>query len=399
MGMQNETPDLKIVYLSPDELTPYEHNTRKHAPDDIEQIKQSILEDNFNDPIAVWGPNNIIVEGHGRQIAAKELGLERVPCIRLDHLTDTQRREYAIRHNRTAELSAWDFGKLEQEIAALKIDGVDLSGLDFDIPDILGGATEPTANDDDFDPNAEVETRAKRGDIWQLGRHRLMCGDSTDYSDVARLMDGENADTYLIDPPYEKEDLYSVIPENNGGRLFVFSDHKHYQRAIVEATEKRWNARFEFVWDCCQSWYTPNRPLARHKTCFVFGNSKRWEFDRAIIHDGKNREEKDVVNTRGGYHYVPLDGAVHMRTVEAFPNTMQNDENGYGKPIAWIAAMLNGYGGDVVADLFGGSGAGLIACEQTNRMCYTMEIDPHYCDIIIDRWKNLTGENAVLVNN
>ena len=133
MGMQNDAPDLKIVYLSPDELTPYEHNTRKHAPDDIEQIKQSILEDNFNDPIAVWGDQNIIVEGHGRQIAAKELGLERVPCIRLDHLTDTQRREYAIRHNRTAELSAWDFGKLEEEIAALQIEGVDLSGLEFEM--------------------------------------------------------------------------------------------------------------------------------------------------------------------------------------------------------------------------------------------------------------------------
>lgn len=129
---------LEVVYLSPDELTPYDGNTRKHAPDDIEQIKESILQDGFNDPIGIWGEKNIIVEGHGRQIAAKELGLDKVPCIRLDHLTDTQRRDYAIRHNRTAELSGWDFGKLEEEIARLEIEGIDLSGLKFGL-DVLNG--------------------------------------------------------------------------------------------------------------------------------------------------------------------------------------------------------------------------------------------------------------------
>lgn len=125
--------ELKIEYLSPDELTPYENNTRKHAPDDIEQIKKSILDDGFNDPIGIWGEKNLIVEGHGRQIAAKELHLEKVPVIRLDHMTDEQRRDYAIRHNRTAELSSWDFTALEEEIAALEIEGIDFSGLKFDM--------------------------------------------------------------------------------------------------------------------------------------------------------------------------------------------------------------------------------------------------------------------------
>jgi len=143
---------LQIVYLSPDELTPYEGNTRKHAPDDIDQIKQSILQDGFNDPIGIWGSNNLIVEGHGRHIAAKELGLEKVPCIRLDHLTDTQRRDYAIRHNRTAELSGWDFGKLEEEIARLEIEGIDLSGLKFQNSNM--------ANLDDlFAPDEEQEEK------------------------------------------------------------------------------------------------------------------------------------------------------------------------------------------------------------------------------------------------
>ena len=123
--------DLKIVYLSPEELTPYEKNTRRHTPADIEQIKTSILRVGFEDPIGIWGEQNIVVEGHGRLIAAKELRLEKVPCIRLDHMTDAQRREYAIRHNRTQEFSSWDFDKLEEEIAALMLQGTDLSDLKF----------------------------------------------------------------------------------------------------------------------------------------------------------------------------------------------------------------------------------------------------------------------------
>lgn len=134
--------ELKIEYLPVDALKPYENNTRRHNPEDIEQIKESICKDGFNDPIGVWGEENVIVEGHGRLLAAKEIGLDKVPCIRLDHLTDTQRRDYAIRHNRTAELSAWDFGKLEEELAFLDIQGIDMSGLkfpnlsqDFDVSD------------------------------------------------------------------------------------------------------------------------------------------------------------------------------------------------------------------------------------------------------------------------
>ena len=123
--------DLKIVYLAPEELTPYENNTRRHTQTDIEQIKTSILRCGFDDPIGIWGDQNIVVEGHGRLIAAKELMLDKVPCIRLDHMTDAQRREYGIRHNRTQELSGWDFDRLEEEIAALMIAGADLDDLKF----------------------------------------------------------------------------------------------------------------------------------------------------------------------------------------------------------------------------------------------------------------------------
>lgn len=131
--------ELQIVYLSPHDLTPYEGNARKHGPLDIEQIKESIRVDGFNDPIGIWGDNNLIVEGHGRQLAAIELGMDKVPCIRLDHMTDAQRRDYAIRHNRTAELSEWDWVKVESEIRELESEGMDLDGLDFDFENISSG--------------------------------------------------------------------------------------------------------------------------------------------------------------------------------------------------------------------------------------------------------------------
>lgn len=147
--------ELKIEYINPAELTPYENNTRKHNPDDVEQIKESILQDGFNDPIGIWGEKNLIVEGHGRQIAAMELGLKKVPVIRLDHMTDVQRRDYAIRHNRTAELSAWDFTALEEEIAALEIEGRNFDGLHFTMPDT-------SALDDLFAPAEEKEKEQKQ---------------------------------------------------------------------------------------------------------------------------------------------------------------------------------------------------------------------------------------------
>ena len=134
--------DLKIVYLAPEELTPYENNTRRHTQTDIEQIKTSILRCGFDDPIGIWGEQNIVVEGHGRLIAAKELMLDKVPCIRLDHMTDAQRREYGIRHNRTQEFSSWDFDRLEEEIAALMIAGADLDDLKFAVKKLAEEETE-----------------------------------------------------------------------------------------------------------------------------------------------------------------------------------------------------------------------------------------------------------------
>ena len=168
--------ELKIEYIPPESLTPYENNTRKHNPEDVEQIKESIRKDGFNDPIGVWGDQNIIVEGHGRQIAALEMGLDKVPVIRLDHMTDDQRRDYAIRHNRTAELSAWDFGNLEEEIAALEIEGHDFSGLNFD------NFKNDEYVDDFFDRGVEAKEKPKTFGV------KVICGTQEQVDEVMEIL-------------------------------------------------------------------------------------------------------------------------------------------------------------------------------------------------------------------
>lgn len=176
--------DLQVEMLPVDALTEYENNARAHGREDIEAIEWSIQQFGFNDPIGVWSADNVIVEGHGRLKAAKNLGMTDVPVIRLDHMTDEERKAYALAHNKTAELSMWDFGKLDLELAG--IHELDMTKLGFEPLMII-----QEANDDEYDfDNSEVDNRSQRGQIWALGDHRLMCGDSTNETDVAELIGG-----------------------------------------------------------------------------------------------------------------------------------------------------------------------------------------------------------------
>lgn len=187
--------NIKFEYLEIGALTPYEKNTRKHGDSDVSEIVKSIKKYGFSDPIGVWGEENIIVEGHGRLLAAKKLGMTEVPVIRLDHLTDKERREYAIAHNATAELSVWDSDLLKEEL-----DELDLSDFKFDFGDINVSNEKPLTEVEV--PGMPDEPKSSRGQVWQLGKHRLMCGDSTLAQDVEKLMGGELADCMVTDPPY-----------------------------------------------------------------------------------------------------------------------------------------------------------------------------------------------------
>jgi DNA modification methylase len=426
---------LEIVYLSPHDLKPYQGNTRKHAPDDIDQIKASIEADGFNDPIGIWGEENLIVEGHGRQIAALEMGLEKVPCIRLDHMTDTQRRDYAIRHNRTAELSAWDFGKLEEEIARLEIEGVDLSGLKFEFPGLDDFTDAKTEYEDSAIPDVPDEAITKRGDIWRLGNHILMCGDSTDANDIAKLMNGEKAKMLFTSPPYsdmrEYEGGKDLSVSNLAQFISAYRPYVDYQCVNLGIQRKNndiyeyWNEYIRIArdsgykmlaWNVWDKGMTGNIGQAaaffplRHEWVFVFGTeffeiNLTWEKKEESITDNPGRKTKRNADGTTSVHstgdttkpfkqmesvlfcHPVLDNDVRAMHPATFPVDL---------PGEYIKAMSNR--DDIIIEPFGGSGTTLIACETLNRKCRIMELEPKYCDVIIKRFEDFTRLKAVLVN-
>ena len=200
---------MNYEYLSISELKPAERNARRHQEKDIEAIKKSIQEFGFNDPIGVWGPENTIVEGHGRLQAAFELGLEKVPVVHLDHLTDEQRRAYALAHNRTAELSEWDLEIMDMELS--EIFDIDMDAFGFD--EFGPEESIDDIQEDDFEVKTPEEPRTKRGDVWILGEHRLLCGDSTEPAEIAEFLGGVQGR-----PPADGPALQRRLHGQNEGR-------------------------------------------------------------------------------------------------------------------------------------------------------------------------------------
>lgn len=405
--------DLAVIYLPPQALTPYEGNARKHAADDIAQIKESIRQDGFNDPIGIWGEKNIIVEGHGRQIAAMELGMEKVPCIRLDHLTDTQRRDYAIRHNRTTELSGWDFDKLQAEISALQLEGVDLGGLNFDLSAITGEDPAAAIVEDDAPEPPETPV-SKLGDIWQLGHHRLMCGDSTDAAAWARLMDGDQADVVFTDPPYgvsigdknkalNKKNRSHSIEEN------ILNDTLGADELYAMLKAAFINVRENCKEDAC---YFVTSPQGGSLGLMMLQMMKdaglevrhvlMWMKNSATFSLGRldyDYQHEPIFYTWTKSHHNFRHGE-NRTTVWQYDKPRKCDLHPTMKPVALVAnAILDGsQEGMIVLDAFCGSGTTIIAAEQTKRKARCMELDPHYVDVAVTRWENLTGQKAILLN-
>lgn len=440
--------ELELVYLSPYELKPYENNTRKHTPDDIEGIKTSIRNVGFNDPIGIWGDENLIVEGHGRQIAAIEMGLEKVPCIRLDHLTEEQRKEYAIRHNRSAELSEWDFGKLEEELAALQIQGIDMSDLKLEeLEAELGNAGGEDIDNynivEDEPPEPPEEPTAKRGQIYRLGRHRLMCGDSTSKADMDRLIGDELPVFVFTDPPYGVSigDKNKLLNEHTGRSKAIeqniIGDTLGEEDLRDMLTRAMSNLR-EHCDEGCSYYVSAPQGGAlglmmmmmmrdaglevRHnliwvKNCATFSLG-RLDYDyqhEPIFYTWTKRhtfyggyattvvDESKPVDKMSKPELKELVRALmerHPQTVVYEDKPLHSSLHPTMKPIKLVARFMvnSSQRGDVVADIFGGSGTTLIAAEQLGRKCRMMELDPHYVDVIIQRWEEFTGEKAVLLN-
>lgn len=377
---------LKIEYLTLDQLKPYAKNARAHHPDDVKAIVNSICEFGFDDPIGIWGDNEI-VEGHGRLLAAQEIGLDRVPCIRLDHLTDEQRRAYALAHNKTAELSGWNFELLDAELSG--IDNIDMSLFGFELP-----TEEPEIIEDDA-PAVPEQPRAQVGDLWKLGGHRLICGDSTDVNVIDRLLDGAKAELLLTDPPYGVKAVENG-GHNNGKQAGAQKCKDNVYAPIIgdDTTETaRANYEVALVYSDNQiifggNYFTDFLPPSR---CWIVWDKKV----AGSFADGELAWTSFDKNLKI-YEFM-WSGMRRQGDREIEGKTRVHPTQ---KPVGMLAEILKDFSkeNDKILDCFGGSGSTLIACEQLNRTCYMCELDPHYCDVIIKRWENITGKKAELIS-
>lgn len=390
---------LKIEYMSTDELKPYERNAKIHTDEQIEQIKKSIQEFGMNDPIAIW-KNNEIIEGHGRLIACSELGIDQVPVIRLDELTNEQRRAYMLVHNQLTMNTDFDVDLLNVELD--DITDIDMSdfGFDFDVAD------DPVDVIEDEAPEPPEEPKSKYGEVYQLGRHRLMCGDSTKLEDVKKLMADDMADMVFTDPPWnvnygavEKDNAQGYKPRTIINDFMGTEEFKEFMFSAFKCMNEASKAgACTYVVMSAQEWGNLMLTLAQND--YHWSSTIIWNKDRLVLSrkDYHTKYEPIWYGWKAGARLCPLKDR-KQSDVWDFDRPTKSEEHPTMKPVGLVArAVQNSSKKDnLVLDLFGGSGTTLIACEQTDRSCCMMELDPKYVDVIIERWENFTGEKAVLV--
>ena len=385
---------MKIEIADITSIKPYENNPRKLSEKAIEKVAMSLKEYGFRQPIVV-DKDRVIVAGHTRFRASKKLGLKQVPVSIIDNLTEEQINAYRIADNRTAEESEWDNELLKMEIKELEAKDfkLDLLGFNEDqLNDILFEEKQGLTDEDEV-PETPEEPISKLGDIWKLGNHRVMCGDSIDYEDVNKLMNNKIANLVNTDPPYgvnyqsnmrTKSDKFDVIKNDN--KILDINP-------MIDKFSKGW----VFIWttwkvidkwlDNTKSFGFPTNMVVWHKGGGGIGDLKKTfstDYEMALVF---NRGAELCGKRIGSVWKLQKDKAIKYKhptqkpvelSVEAIDKTT--------KPKA------------VILDLFLGSGSTLIACEKLDRICYGMELDPKYCDVIIKRWENFTGKKAELEN-
>lgn len=393
--------DLKVVYRDVSELIPYARNARTHSDEQIERIAASIKEFGWTNPILIDGESGIIA-GHGRVLAARKLGLEKVPTIELSGLTESQKRAYIIADNRLALDAGWDEEMLKLEFAELEKEGFELSKTGFsdeEIREMMADLDREVDGVEDVEtPEPPKNPKTKRGEIWILGTHRLMCGDSTSVEDVQEVMGGVLADLWLTDPPYnvayqgKTKDALTIQNDemdDESFRRFLVSAYSAADSVLKEgAAFYIWHADsegFNFRGACRDVGWKVRECLIWSKNTFVLGRQDyQWQHEPCL--------------------YGWKDGAAHnwysdrsQTTILEFDRPNRNAEHPTMKPVGLFQYLIGNSTkpGDIVLDSFGGSGTTLIACEQTGRSARIIELDPCYCDVIIERWQNLTGQRAV----
>ena len=352
----------KIIYKKLSELKPYEKNPRKND-DAVKYVAESIKNFNFQNPIII-DKDGIIVAGHTRWKAAKKLGLDEVPCIIADDLSDEQIKAFRLADNKVSEKAEWDFDLLNEELDDLFDFDMSVFGFEDESEE-----DEPIVVEEDEVPEVDEEDEpiTKLGDIWQLGRHRLMCGDSTDKANIDLLMNGNKADMVMTDPPYGI----------NAEKMTMGSGKRDFHRG------KDWDNERPDISMCFDV-----APLVCIWGGNYFADKLPVTNDWLIWHkknDGLSFSECEMAWTNFGINCRHI--SHHWGKEKKQHVTM--------KPLAVIAWAIERakVKANVVVDLFGGSGSTLIACEQLDRTCYTMELDPKYCDVILQRYINLNGTN------
>jgi DNA modification methylase len=402
--------DAKIEYLPVSQLIPFARNSRTHDDAQVAQIAGSIREFGFTNPVLIDSANGIIA-GHGRVLAARKLDLEKVPCIRLEHLTDAQKRAYIIADNKLALNAGWDNNLLSLEFKDLKDLDFDLSLTGF-LPDEINALLAPEQveglTDEDAVPDVPIDPVTKLGDIWILGNHRLMCGDSTSIDAVEKLMGGEKADMVFTSPPYNanaKAGQGDIFNKKKSVKLYAdgYSDNLPSQEYIDFASSVLeicfsvtdgfifWNvsynakSRFEYIQQIVNRLpYLVEQVCWKKTSTIPFKGSLMRDWEPIYIFS-TNKQPVAVKSVTSNFWQVSNTGAQTENHKACFPVEL---------PERGISIVAENTG--IVFDPFGGSGTTLIASEKTGRHARLMELDPKYCDVIVQRWQEFTGKTAIL---
>ena len=393
--MSKTTTEMQLISI--DKLVPYVNNARTHSAEQILKLRSSLREFGFVNPIIIDREFNVIA-GHGRLMAAKEEGIEEVPCVFVDYLTDAQKKAYILADNRMAMDAGWDDELLKIEMEELQNLGYDLEFTGFDEKELadLFGMNDKEVKEDEFDLTAALEKASfvERGDVWFVGKHKLMCGDATSSEDVSKLMEDKKANLILTDPPYNvafkssdgltiqndsmnNTDFYKFLYLSfknmadhleNGGAAYVFhadTEGLNFRKAFIDAG-------FHLA-GCC-IWV---------KDSLVLGRSDyQWQHEPVLygfLQNGKHSWYSDRKQT----------------TIWNFDKPKKNSNHPTSKPLDLLAYPINNstQANAIVIDTFGGSGSTLMACEQMNRICYTMELDEKYASVILRRYVEDTNDS------
>ena len=400
----NKVSEMNLVDV--DKLIPYVNNARTHSKEQINKLRASIREFGFINPVIIDRDYNVIA-GHGRILASQEEGIDKVPCVFVDYLTDAQKKAYIIADNRMALDADWDEELLKIEIESLKDENFDLSFTGFDeseLLDLFGDDSKGKVEDDNFDLSSALEKASfvEKGDVWTIGKHRLMCGDATSKEDVQTLMGDTKGNLILTDPPYgvsfksssgltiendsmKNDEFYNFLLSafknmadhlEKGGSAYVFhadTEGLNFRKAFVDSG-------FHLA-GCC-IWV---------KNSLVLGRSDyQWQHEPVLygfMQNGKHRWYSDRKQT----------------TIWNFDKPKKNSNHPTSKPLDLLSYPIGNSTQEnaVVIDTFGGSGSTLMACEKMNRICYTMELDEKYASVILRRYVEDTGDkdNVYVIRN